>query len=173
MMENIYAESDKEEVEMNEKVQLSVINSTNYTYSWEPKEGLSNPGISNPIATPIQTTKYYVTVTKGNCKQIDSVLVKVKQHKCEDKVFIPTAFTPNGDGNNDEIRIRSDYTSSIYLAVYNKWGEKVFETNDKNAGWDGIYKGKNAPAGVYDYYLKCICINAEEFVKKGNITLVR
>jgi gliding motility-associated-like protein len=61
----------------------------------------------------------------------------------------------------------------MYLAIYNRWGQKVFETNDKSKGWNGYYNGKPAPPGVYDYYLEIYCYNKQLFQKKGNITLLR
>jgi gliding motility-associated-like protein len=61
----------------------------------------------------------------------------------------------------------------IYFAVYNRWGEKVFETTDKNIGWDGIYKGKAADVGVFGWYLKVKCYDGNERFKKGNVTLIR
>ena len=61
----------------------------------------------------------------------------------------------------------------IYFAVYNRWGEKVFDTYDKKVGWDGIYKGRPADVGVFGWYLKVKCYDGTETFKKGNVTLIR
>jgi gliding motility-associated-like protein len=91
----------------------------------------------------------------------------------EPDVFIPNAFTPNGDLNNDQLFIRGEFIESLEFEVYNRWGELVFETKDKTIGWDGNYKNNPAIAGVYSYHLKLICFDGQDFFKKGNITLIR
>jgi gliding motility-associated-like protein len=93
---------------------------------------------------------------------------------CDDKyVYLPNAFTPNGDGVNDVLLVRTSDKVQIYLAVFERWGEKVFETSDKNIGWDGKVNGKDADPAVFDYYLKAVCPGGQELFKKGNITLIR
>lgn len=87
-------------------------------------------------------------------------------------VFIPNVFTPNGDGNNDVLYVRGKGMLEFYFAVYNRWGEMVFETTDINKGWDGNYKGMPADPVVFDWYLRAKC-NGKELEKKGNVTLVR
>jgi gliding motility-associated-like protein len=88
-------------------------------------------------------------------------------------IFVPNAFSPNGDGINDVLYVRSIYAEEVYFVVFNRWGEKVFETNDITIGWNGIYKGRDADPGVFDYYLEVKCFNQVYFKKKGNITLIR
>ena len=152
------------------------------TYIWNPPSGLSCTNCQNPIACPAQTTTWYLTVIDGNgCLSIDSVtimVIPVEEIACSDKIFIPNAFSPNGDGENDVFRIISDDIKTIYFAVYNRWGEKVFETGDvKKAtkiGWDGKHNGEQQGMAVFVYYLEAICIdNNEIVVKKGDITLIR
>ena len=93
---------------------------------------------------------------------------------CNDTfVFIPNSFSPNADGHNDILFVRSAILVDFYFAVYNHWGQKVFETSDLHAGWDGTFKGKECPNGVYDYYFKGTCLDAEVLEKKGNVMLVR
>lgn len=91
----------------------------------------------------------------------------------EGDAFIPNTFTPNGDGQNDILYVRGLKVDEVYFAVYNRWGEMVFETTDKTKGWDGIYKGRPADVGVFGWYLKVKCYNGEETFKKGNVTLIR
>ncbi len=87
--------------------------------------------------------------------------------------YIPNTFTPNNDGVNDVFRVRGQPSDKFYFAVYNRWGEMVFETEDFLTGWDGVYKGKLAEQGVYGYYVKSTCQGKESVFKKGNVTLIR
>ena len=89
-------------------------------------------------------------------------------------VYIPNVFSPDGNGQNDVFRIRGAAISEIkQFLIYNRWGEKVFETNDYNIGWDGVYRGKPAPQAVYTYYVEAVLINGETVIRKGNVTLTR
>lgn len=144
-------------------------------YSWSPSESLVNPSSPNPVASPTSTTTYIVTIIDPyGCTFIDTVVVTVIDVLCdESQIYIPNAFTPNGDNNNDVLYVRSNVINTIYLAIYDRWGEKVFETSDMNVGWDGTFRGMQCDPGVFDYYLKVTCINDMEFIKKGNITLIR
>lgn len=91
----------------------------------------------------------------------------------ESKLVFPNAFSPNGDGHNDVLYVRSAILVDFYFVVYNHWGQKIFETQDLHSGWDGTFKGKECPNGIYDFYFKGTCLDAEVFEKKGNVMLVR
>ena len=69
--------------------------------------------------------------------------------------------------------VRSDILSDVYFAIYDRWGEKLFETTDMNKGWDGTYKGRKCDPAVYVYYIDATCISKEKYIKKGNITLIK
>jgi gliding motility-associated-like protein len=88
-------------------------------------------------------------------------------------LLLPNAFSPNNDGVNDFWGITGLGINTIYLSIYNRWGEKVFETHNLTDTWDGKYKGFNCEIGVYAYYLTGTFNNNETFVRKGNISLVR
>ena len=88
-------------------------------------------------------------------------------------VFLPTAFSPNGDGENDVLKLESNITVEVYWAVYNRWGEKVFEADSLDDYWDGYYKGAEQPTETYGYYLRARCADGQEMFRKGNITLLR
>ncbi|HBF88415.1 MAG TPA: hypothetical protein DDX39_07195 [Bacteroidales bacterium] len=147
----------------------------NYIYFWEPIESLNNSTLSNPLATPVTTTSYVVTILdEKGCENKDTVIIYVDDFACEEPyVFVPNAFTPDEDGNNDILYVYGNVIKDFYFAVYDRWGEKVFETSQLNVGWDGTYKGKEMDPAVYVYYLKATCINDEEYIKKGNVTLIR
>jgi gliding motility-associated-like protein len=88
-------------------------------------------------------------------------------------LYVPNAFTPNGDGENDILYVRSSIVEELIFRVYNRWGELVFETADRTQGWDGTFKEKLSDPDVYDYYLKGFCLDEQEFIIQGNITLIR
>lgn len=125
-------------------------------------------------AFPDRPTTYTAVVTNGACSDKTTVHVEAYSAGCIDKdVFVPNTFTPNSDGQNDIFIVRGLKVQEIYFAVYNRWGEMVFETTDKTKGWDGIYKGRPADVGVFGWYLKVKCFNGEETFRKGNVTLIR
>ncbi|MBX7225686.1 MAG: gliding motility-associated C-terminal domain-containing protein [Chitinophagales bacterium] len=150
----------------------------NYTYEWEPADIVSNSSIFNPTSVVNVPTWYYVTVTNATgCQGIDSIFVDIikKQLECfGESLFLPSAFTPNGDNRNDVYKVRSNQPlESMTLIIFNRWGEKVFESNDQSFGWDGTFKGKDAVGDSFAYYFEGKCANGEKIIKQGNITLIR
>ena len=147
-----------------------------YSIVWSPANTLNNANSFNPTASPTSTTTYIATVsdTSGCTFLLSEVTIYVITNECvEGSIFVPNTFTPNGDGKNDVLFVRSNFTSEIYFAVYNRWGERVFETEDILKGWDGTFKGMKSDPGVFGYYVRFKCNNGEESFKKGNITLIR
>jgi len=151
------------------------------TYLWSNGETTSSI-----IVSPSATTDYCVTVTDGNgCK--DTACLRVTVDIICGELFVPNAFSPNGDGANDRFRVKvnPDCVQEVQLFVYDRWGEKVFEAttaekacSDDNtnvtAGWDGTYNGKQMDNAVFVYYLSIKLSNATETVKeKGNVSLIR
>ena len=88
-----------------------------------------------------------------------------------DELFVPSAFSPNGDGKNDVLYARG-YIDDMLFVVYDRLGRKVFESTDKTIGWDGLIKGKKALEGVYSWYLQAE-VNGKSKRLKGDVTLVR
>jgi len=88
-------------------------------------------------------------------------------------IFIPNTFTPNGDGSNDVLYVRGNSITELYFAVYNRWGQIVFETKDITKGWNGIYDDMKSDPVVFAWYLRAKCYNGEAIEKKGNVTLIR
>jgi gliding motility-associated-like protein len=125
-------------------------------------------------ASPVVPTTYTAISKRGACTENAEVLVDAYSEGCIDKdFFVPNTFTPNNDGQNDLFKVRGLKIDELYFAVYNRWGEKVFDTNDKNKGWDGTYNGRQSDVGVFGWYLKVKCFNGEETFRKGNVTLIR
>jgi len=143
------------------------------TYLWTPSTGLSCTSCPNPIATPAQPTDYCVLVTDTNgCK--DSTCIRIDiEIPCE-TLFIPGAFSPNDDGENDiQCVMGTNCIEKIIFAIYDRWGEKIFETSDPRICWDGKYRGKPLNTAVFVYYLKASFTNGDEITRKGNISLIR
>lgn len=91
----------------------------------------------------------------------------------QQNIFIPDIFSPNGDGNNDKFFVRGNNIKEVYFAIYDRWGEKIFETTDKNTGWDGTYKGNRLSTAVFVYYCYGKYSDGTDFKQKGDVTLVR
>jgi len=143
-------------------------------YRWFPAMGLSDSTIANPVASPLQTTTYHVEITNaGGCTTIDSVTVNVFKGSVENGYQLPTAFTPNNDGNNDCFSVRKwGAVSSIDFSIYNRSGNLVFHTTNPSDCWDGTYKGEKQAYGTYIYVIRaqvsCGVVN-----KKGTVVLLR
>ncbi|MEX2588616.1 MAG: gliding motility-associated C-terminal domain-containing protein, partial [Chitinophagales bacterium] len=115
------------------------------------------------------TTLLFQYYSADGCDSI--VLTKIEVLK-ESVVFVPNAFTPNGDGINDLFKVYGTRIESMRLQIFNRWGEMIFETNEIDKGWDGTYKGEKLPAGLYVYILRGVAAN--EFVKEvGKVSLLR
>jgi gliding motility-associated-like protein len=144
------------------------------TVAWNPGTFVTPKTGYTVTAMPDRPTTYTVIAYNGPCKETLYVFVDVVLSGCADgDSFVPNTFTPNGDGQNDILYVRGLKVEELYFAVYNRWGEMVFETTDKNKGWDGVYKGRSADVGVFGYYLKVKCYDGNETFKKGNVTLIR
>ncbi len=153
------------------------------SYSWQPITGLANPNAAQTFASPIVTTTYTLTVKNDSirgCACADSISTDtVTIHICppppplEDNIFIPSAFSPNGDGQNDILLPKGNNVATLYMAIFDRWGNKVFESENINEGWDGNYKGKPCETATYSYYANGSYEDGKMFSTKGNVTLVR
>ncbi len=141
------------------------------SYSWTPNNDLSCSTCPNPNATPDITTTYCVSVTNNACTDTSCVTVIVDVICGE--VFVPTAFSPNGDGSNDCLQVYNNCIESMVFRVYARWGEVVFEATDVSECWDGSFKGKDLNNAVFVYTLEATLINGEEVSQKGNVSLIR
>lgn len=145
-----------------------------YSYLWLPVTGLDSPTSISTTATVDETTLFTLLVSDGICTKSDTVLVKTYQFVCgEPFIYIPNAFSPNGDGENDVLFVRGSLIAEMEFRVYDRWGELVFESFDRLDGWNGEFRGKALDPDVYDYYLRVTCIDDVESIVKGNVTLIR
>lgn len=145
-------------------------------YTWSPATGLSSTTIPNPLALynrPVTGLRYKVLVQDiAGCA--DSAFMNVKVYNTMPQVFVPTAFTPNGDGVNDQLRpIAAGIRSIEYFMVYTRWGELVYRGFQSGKGWDGRINGKMQSSGVYVWQVKAVDYLGLDFFLTGTATLLR
>lgn len=163
------------EISAGENVQLTAIGGE--TYTWTPAAGLSCTNCPNPVASPAVTTTYYVSATDDNgCTGSDSSVVVIKLPCGE--LFVPTIFSPNGVGPTQNNKLCVFGTPACIeefkFEVYDRWGEKVFESDDITKCWDGTHKDKLMNSGIFVYRLYAKLYNVTEPIDiSGNTTLVR
>jgi gliding motility-associated-like protein len=145
---------------------------TNATYQWSPTDNLSKPNEATTQASPSQTTTYTLTVnTPEGCEAITTVTIPVIEPP---KLLLPSSFSPNNDGVNDILRlVGRDVSEILSFEVYNRWGERVFESNNIADGWDGTYRAQPQMVGTYAYVVKYRYTDSEVKTIKGNVTLIR
>lgn len=172
--------ADRDSVTLTEQVVLTVNQAGPPTNSfvWSASNGENLTGINSHIITVTPSspsTTYTVTVTnEAGCTAVASYSIGVHDPACDDSdIFIPNAFTPNGDGINDMLFVRGNFISTMELHIYNRWGQEVFMTNNQAIGWDGKFEGKLLHPDVFGYYMEIGCPNQKTFFKKGNITILQ
>jgi gliding motility-associated-like protein len=131
--------------------QTTTLNATGGTsYVWVPSTGLNCSTCQNPDASPVQTTEYVVFVTQDGCTTTDTVIVDVILPPLF--IFVPSAFTPEGNGLNDVFQVSLVGIKEFEIHIFNRWGEELHSWNGLNGSWDGTYKGEKVQQGVYVYY---------------------
>ncbi len=159
-------------------LQLNAVSSdtTNVSYLWTPIIGMNNPSIYNPITTlgaEIDSITYFVRATSisgcyGTAKK------KITIYKSAPEIFVPSAFTPNGDGRNDIlIPIPVGIVSLDYFRIYNRWGQMLFSTSELNKGWDGNANGNPQQSGTYVYMAQGTDYLGNKIFRKGTVVLIR
>lgn len=143
-----------------------------YSYLWTPSFGLNNGAIQNPIFNASNEQVYRVRLTSSvGCISIDSVKVFVFENS---GIFVPKAFSPNKDGKND---LLSPFLVNIktlkYFRIYNRWGQRMFQTSDSKQGWDGVYNNIPQPLDTYTWVVEGIDVNGITIFKKGQTVLLR
>ena len=149
---------------------ITAVASTNnppITYNW-------STGSSNSIISNLLAGVYSIVVTdNNNCSTTDSVLVFNITANCEQTIFIPNVFSPNGDNQNDLFMIQLIGLEFENLKIYNRWGILLFETNNINEGWDGTTtSGEDVSEGSY-FFILSYKNNNEKQIKKGTLTLLK
>ena len=153
-----------------QSVQLFGVQASYFT--WSPNVALSCTNCANPIANPTVSTTYVLTgYNSKKCKYNDTLRLCVVQDCGE--MFVPNAFSPNLDGVNDVLYVRGKCLKNLTFMIFNRWGEKVFETSDQKIGWDGTFNGELLNTAVFVYRLEGTTFDGNAFSQKGNITLIR
>jgi gliding motility-associated-like protein len=155
-----------------EKLQLSATQGFS-KYTWTPAYRISNTVDNTVTVSPEITTSYSVSAEKfPGCVLKDTITVTIKD--CPNHFFVPNAFSPNRDSKNDIFKpIITGSISNYEFNVYNRWGQRVFRSTDKDSGWDGTLKGLNQSGNVFVWVCKYKFSNEELQTKKGTVVLIR
>jgi gliding motility-associated-like protein len=150
----------------------SVISPTSLQYLWMPSFGLNNATLQNPLATIFANQTYTVEIsTPEGCKGVGVVRLEVLMGP---EIYVPTGFTPNGDGLNDRFKVFPVGIKQFdYLRVYNRWGQLVFETKDPAIGWDAKLRGLDQPTGAFIFVVQGVTDKGKVINKKGTVVLTR
>jgi len=143
-------------------------------YVWTPTATLSSPDIDDPVASPFETTTYYVTARNGTaCVETDSIQLKLITDNVPNGYYMASAFTPNGDGHNDCFGVKDwGGIKAIQFSVYNRWGNLLYYSESPSGCWDGTYKGIAQAPGTYVYQVTASTVCGNVY-RKGTIVLIR
>jgi trimeric autotransporter adhesin len=145
------------------------VSSNNGTTWTVPSSGAT--GLTHTITglNPLTTLTLLVRAN-GGCQ--DATSAPVSGRTLTDQIYLPNSFSPNGDGLNDVWRVYGYVIKTVRISIFNQWGERIFTSSNQGLGWDGTYKGKKQPAGVYMYVVDMTLNDGSKEVKKGAINLV-
>jgi gliding motility-associated-like protein len=149
------------------------VNNSGFTqYAWAPASGLSNAFVQDPTAQIYQDITYTVTaMTAEGCTGAGSITIAVVGSS---NIIVPNAFTPNGDGHNDVLRVDAIGIRDFkYFTIFNRWGQEVFSTGNPGIGWDGTRAGRAQDAGVYVWTAMGLDFSGKQVLRKGTVILIR
>ncbi len=163
-------------VYLGNSVQIFTTNSCATSWNWSPATDVSDANIANPIISPTLSTTYRLTFIHPDCISTDTIFISVIDPDTLDcsKIFLPNAFTPNGDGRNDRFGISNPFAvpDLISLEIFDRWGGRVFTTDSPNGEWDGTFGNKPVNPGIFLWRLHYRC-KGEEKVRNGSLTILR
>lgn len=162
-------------VAINQPLQLKVveIGTAGVTsYVWSPANFLDDPNSDHPVAILLQDQTYLVTgTTPDGCEGLDEI--KIKVYKGPD-IYVPSAFTPNNDGRNDILKaIPVGIKELRYFSVFNRWGQRIYTTQDASRGWDGRINGAEQPTGTYVWIAEGVDYLGNLVKRQGTLTIIR
>ncbi|TMI62679.1 MAG: PKD domain-containing protein [Bacteroidetes bacterium] len=158
-------------IDIGQTVQLNVTGGGTQ-FQWTPPQWLNDPVVANPVSTPQDDIRYVVRATNASgCFDTDTVFIKVRP---VDSIYVPNGFTPNNDGLNDDFKpiMGIRFTLESFF-VFNRWGQQVFFTKQKDLGWKGKFGGIEQSAGVYVWYLTAKDRAGNPVKMQGTVMLVR
>ena len=157
-------------IQEGETTELTASATAGMTYLWTPSASLSCSDCYTPIASPVETTVYTfnVTDTATSCNAIDSLTVSVIRNY---DIWVPSAFSPNGDGNNDFFFVRGNNIKEFNISLYDRWGNKVYESSNLAEGWNGEFQNRVINSGILVYVLNFTLNDGISATQKGNITV--
>lgn len=161
---------------LGESVQVEVPSTCANSYTWSPAAGVSNPSIAEPLITPSQSVTYQLRMDYATCIARDTLRITVIDSslvECAD-VFMPNAFTPNGDQLNDVFGMSNKFFLGEFIAleIYDRWGTMLFRGTVLEDKWDGTYRGESSIPDLYLYKLYYRC-EGTDYVKAGAVSLIR
>jgi gliding motility-associated-like protein len=161
-------------VVINQPLHLNATGGT--SYQWFPPTYLSAGNIPDPVAVFTSEAEYFrykiIAYDAAGCMDSTSLLVRI--FKTLPNVFVPSAFTPNGDGKNDKVSpIGVGIQAIQYFNIYNRWGQLVFSTTTNGLGWDGRVNGREQSPGTFIWIVKAVDYKGTPYVQKGTVTLIR
>ena len=147
-------------------------------YSWLPSRGLNTYNISNPIFNYNNSIEYFIKIsTATGCSVVDTLAVNILPlfpANSPSEIYVPNAFSPNGDGKNDILTpIAVNIASIKYFKIFNRWGQIVFETTKQGHGWNGFFKGVISEPGVFVWIVDAVGNDGKQIKKQGTFVLIR
>ena len=141
------------------------------SYEWTPSTGLDNSSVVDPIASPLASTTYQLKIVdEDGCVNSGKITITVF-----DPLWMPNAFTPNGDGKNDIFRVPPSIDIALFsFSIYSRWGQRVFYTTNPGEGWNGTINGQPQPTGVYIWEIGYEDqVTNKRAIAKGSVILIR
>jgi gliding motility-associated-like protein len=144
----------------------------NAVFTWSPTIGLNDALTHNPTFNYNAQVQYLITIRLSiGCVITDTLLVRMFKER---EIHVPKGFSPNGDGKNDVLYPRVVGIKALrYFKIYNRWGQLVFQTDQINAGWDGVYRGAKQPSETYVWSAEGIDIDDQVIRRNGTFILIR
>lgn len=174
MVENLVVDAGPRDtiIVVGQPLQLNAKGAAEF-FTWTPSTGLNNAHIANPIAKLTENQQYILNIeSKAGCTATDTINVIV--YKVKPGLYVPNAFTPNGDGINDIFKpILIGMRSLNYFRVYNRSGQLIYSTNKPGDGWDGTYKGMPQDQAVFVWTVEGTDYTGKLIFQKGSVTLIR
>lgn len=174
---NIDAVADTTELVITNSTNITVLNVPDgSTIEWSTGETNKETISITPTAGDVGTKTYCVTVTdEYSCLDTACVEIAVIDPACDETdIFIPNAFSPNNDSNNDVFRVRGRYLRNVDILIFDRWGELILkESGDEFINWDGTFRGKDLPPDSYIYKIHVQCEDSDNYTKTGNINLIK